>query len=117
MLTTLLGKALILESTLAKIPTPDRMTLKAFRINFFHGRPEESKDWPILGGHSSNLYEDPDDLLVLHTTEPPDRLTIFAQDNLGFFFRVSIKNYSFPLSQAYSKTRMKVPMGLPQGLW
>ncbi|KAK1241109.1 hypothetical protein MKX08_001083 [Trichoderma sp. CBMAI-0020] len=80
-------EALIFESTLAKIPTPDRKILKAFRINFFHGRPEESKDWPMLGGHSSGLYEDPDDLLVLHTTEPPDRLTVFAQDYLGFFFR------------------------------
>lgn len=95
MLISLLGKAIIFESTLAKIPTPDRKILKAFQINFFHGKPEESKDWLMLGGYSSSLYEDPDDLLVLHATEPPDRLTVFVQDYLGFFFRVRIINYLF----------------------
>ena len=79
---------MVLESTLAVIPPPDRKTLKAFRINFFHGRPDQNKDWPMLGGHSSNLYEDFDDLMVLHTAEPPDRLTMFVQDNLGFLFKV-----------------------------
>lgn len=79
---------MIFESTLATIPPPDRKTLKAFRINFFHGRPEESKDWPMLGGHSSDLYDDPDDLVVLHTAEPPDRLTMFVQDYFGFMFKV-----------------------------
>ncbi|RTE84831.1 hypothetical protein BHE90_000608 [Fusarium euwallaceae] len=80
-------EAMIFESTLATIPPPDRKTLKAFRINFFHGRPEESKDWPMLGGHSSSLYDDPDDLVVLHTAEPPDRLTMFVQDYFGFLFK------------------------------
>lgn len=85
MLTIRLGKALIFESTLAKIPTPDRKILKAFRINFSHGKPEERTSWPMLGGHGSSLYDDPDDLLVLHVAEPPDRMTIFVQDYLGFF--------------------------------
>ncbi|KAI8680304.1 hypothetical protein NCS57_00310600 [Fusarium keratoplasticum] len=80
-------EAMIFESTLATIPPPDRKTLKAFRINFFHGRPEESRDWPMLGGHSSDLYDDPDDLVVLHTAEPPDRLTLFVQDYFGFLFK------------------------------
>lgn len=81
---------MLFESTLAVIPPPDRKTLKAFRINFYHGRPEESKDWPMLGGSSSDIYEDPDDLVVLRTTEPPDRLTMFAQDYLGFLFKVGL---------------------------
>lgn len=79
---------MIFESTLATIPPPDRKTLKAFRINFFHGRPEDAGSWPILGGHSSDLYDDPDDLVVLHTAEPPDRLTMFVQDYFGFMFKV-----------------------------
>ncbi|EHK50253.1 hypothetical protein TRIATDRAFT_280152 [Trichoderma atroviride IMI 206040] len=77
----------LLEQIRTTLKEYNRKILKAFRIYFFHGRPEESKDWPMLGGHSSSLYEDPDDLLVLHTTEPPDRLTVFVQDYLGFFFR------------------------------
>ncbi|CEI70987.1 hypothetical protein FVEN_g9651 [Fusarium venenatum] len=79
-------EAILFEGTLATIPQPDRRTLKAFRIHFFHGRPEESRDFPMLGGRSSNLYDDPDDLLVLHTREPPDRLTTFVQDYFGFLF-------------------------------
>ncbi|KAM5344699.1 hypothetical protein ACJ41O_010561 [Fusarium nematophilum] len=79
-------EAMIFESTLASIPPPDRKTLKAFRVNFFHGRPEESKDFPMLGGHSASLYDDPDGLVVLHTSEPPDRLTMFVQDYFGFLF-------------------------------
>jgi hypothetical protein len=45
----------------------------------------------MLGGHSSDLYDDPDDLVVLHTAEPPDRLTMFVQDYFGFLFKVSIR--------------------------
>lgn len=93
---------MIFESTLATIPPPDRKTLKAFRINFFHGRPEESKDWPMLGGHSSDLYDDPDDLVVLHTAEPPDRLTMFVQDYFGFLFKVCTA--SLPSSHCFRLT-------------
>lgn len=84
------GEALIFESTLATIPPPDRKTLKAFRTNFFHGRPGEAGAFPMLGGHSSSLYDDSDDLLVLHSREPPDRLTMFVQDNFGYLFEVRI---------------------------
>ncbi len=76
------------ESTLASVPPPDRKTLKAFRLNFFHGRPEDSTSFPMLGGHSSELYDDPDDLVVLQVSEPPDRLTMFVQDNFGYLFKV-----------------------------
>lgn len=86
---------MLFEGTLATIPQPDRRTLKAFLIHFFHGRPEESRDSPMLGGCSSNLYDDPDDLLVLHTREPPDRLTTFVQNYFGFLFEVNTLNYTW----------------------
>ena len=90
MLMTYAGEAMIFESTLATIPPPDRKTLKAFRNNFFHKGPERVEGWPMLGGHSSSLYDDPDDLVVLHTAEPPDRLTMFVQGYFGFLFKVCI---------------------------
>ncbi|KAH7276031.1 hypothetical protein B0J15DRAFT_476441 [Fusarium solani] len=80
-------EAMIFESTLATIPPPDRKTIKAFRNNFFHKGPERVEGWPMLGGHSSSLYDDPDDLVVLHTAEPPDRLTMFVQGYFGFLFK------------------------------
>ncbi|KAJ3544900.1 hypothetical protein NM208_g2782 [Fusarium decemcellulare] len=80
-------EAMMFESTLATIPAPDRKTLKAFQINFFHGKLEDRDAFPMLGGHSSSLYDDPDDLVVLHRAEPPDRLTMFVQDYFGFLFK------------------------------
>ncbi|KAK3297131.1 uncharacterized protein B0H64DRAFT_391417 [Chaetomium fimeti] len=79
-------EALVFESTLARIQPPDRKTLKAFRRNFFHGRPGETRSFPMLGGPSSSVYDDEDDLLALHGTEDPDRLTVFVRDNFGFLF-------------------------------
>ncbi|CAG7561059.1 unnamed protein product [Fusarium equiseti] len=83
---TLKEYTLVFESTLATIPPPGRKILKAFRMNFFHGRPEEAGAFPTLGGHGAHLYDDADDLLVLHTRELPDRLTMFVQDYFGFLF-------------------------------
>jgi len=82
------GEALVFESTLARIQPPDRKTLKAFRFTFFHGRPGDPQSFPVLGGHSSSVYDDEDDLLALHGTEDPDRLTLFVRDNFGFLFQV-----------------------------
>ena len=83
-----IGEALIFESTLAHIPPPDRKTLKAFRFNFFRGRPGQESAFPMLGGPSSGLYDDPDDLVALQVAEDPDRLTMFVRNNLGFMFQV-----------------------------
>ena len=80
------------ESTLARLQPPDRKTLKAFRFNFFHGRPGNDKSFPMLGGHSSTAYDDLNDLLALHATEDLDRLTVFVKDNFGFLFQVCIYN-------------------------
>ncbi len=76
------------ESTLARLQPPDRKTLKAFRFNFFHGRPGDNQSFPMLGGHGSTVYDDSNDLLALHTTEDLDRLTVFVRDNFGFLFQV-----------------------------
>ncbi|KAH6880395.1 hypothetical protein B0T10DRAFT_495357 [Thelonectria olida] len=79
-------EALLFESTLASIPPPDRKTLKAFRSFFFHKRPGDGDGFPMIGGHSSAIYDNPDDLVALHSSEAPDRLTKFVQNNFGFLF-------------------------------
>ncbi|TGJ81571.1 hypothetical protein E0Z10_g7193 [Xylaria hypoxylon] len=86
------GEALIFESTLTHISPPDRKTLKAFRFNLFHGRPGQEGTFPILGGQSSNLYDDPDDLVALQVAEDSDRLTMFVKDNFGFLFQEEAPN-------------------------
>ena len=88
MLKCLLGEALVFEGTIASIPPPDRKTLKAFRFNFFHGRPGDSTSFPMLGGHSAELFDDLDDLMTLQASEPPDRLTMFVQNYFGYLFKV-----------------------------
>ncbi|KAK3387542.1 hypothetical protein B0H63DRAFT_559043 [Podospora didyma] len=80
-------EAMLFESTLAAIPPPDRKTLKAFRFNFFHGRPQTPEAFPTLGGNSCSLYDDPDDLVALHASDHRDRLTVFVQDNFGYLFK------------------------------
>ena len=49
-----------------------------FRLNFFHGPPENSTSFPTLGGHNWELYDDPHDLVVLQALEQPDRVTMFV---------------------------------------
>ncbi|KAK4096455.1 hypothetical protein N658DRAFT_554383 [Parathielavia hyrcaniae] len=80
-------EALVFESTLARIEKPDRKTLKAFRFNFFHGRPGGPQAFPMLGGHSATVYDDANDLVALHSNEQPDRLTVFFKDNFWFLFQ------------------------------
>lgn len=80
------GEALIFESTLASVPRPDRNTLKAFRSNFF--RKLGNEHLPLLEGHSSEVYDDPNDLVALHNSKPADRLTTFVKNDLGFLFKV-----------------------------
>lgn len=76
------------ESVLSSLPAPDKKTLKAFKYNFFHGRPHEEESFPILGGPGMRLYDDGEDLVVLRAPERQDRLSILVQDYLGCFFRV-----------------------------
>ncbi|KAM7204001.1 hypothetical protein V8F33_001972 [Rhypophila sp. PSN 637] len=80
-------EALIFDSTLAAIPPPDRKTLKAFREVFFHGRPNDPDSFPTLGGSSSTVYNDPNDLVAVHRLQDLDRLTVFVRDHFGYFFQ------------------------------
>jgi hypothetical protein len=43
----------------------------------------------MLGGHSSTLYDDQDDLMAVKESEPPDRLTAFVRNNFAYLFRVN----------------------------
>lgn len=80
---------MIFESTIARLQRPDPKITKAFRLNFFHGRPEDKLSFPMLGGHSSTLYDDPEDLIALQVVEESDKLTTFVRDHFGFMFQVS----------------------------
>lgn len=87
-------EALIFESTLARLPEPNNKTLKAFRRRFFNGGSKDDHAFPILGGHSSHLLDDADDLVALKVEEEQDRLTVFVQNHLAFLFQVGLKEHS-----------------------
>ncbi|CAG9982241.1 unnamed protein product [Clonostachys byssicola] len=74
------------ESVLASQPTPDRRMLKAFCLGFYHGPPRAEDSFPILGGKSSSLYDDIDDLMILRPPVRSDRLSTFLRNFLGFIF-------------------------------
>ncbi|OCL01209.1 hypothetical protein AOQ84DRAFT_351025 [Glonium stellatum] len=80
-------KALLFEYTLATLPPPTKRTLEAFRWHFFNGDPAGSDSFPTLGGHSSGLFDDEDDLMALRMAEDQDRLTTFVQNHLSFLFQ------------------------------
>jgi hypothetical protein len=69
LLTIPTGELLLFESTLAPLRPPDRRTLKAFCVQFFH---EKTDPVPILGGASKSLYDDLDDLVALHDSTELD---------------------------------------------
>ncbi|KAK3386253.1 hypothetical protein B0T20DRAFT_427706 [Sordaria brevicollis] len=80
-------EALFFESSLAKIPPPDARTLKAFRYNFFHGVHDKwtRTTFPTLGGSSASVYDDTDDLVVLHGTgEPIDRMSRLLAHSISY---------------------------------
>lgn len=89
-------EAMIFESTLARLPPPERKAWKAFRLNFFHGPSDDVHSFPMLGGSSASLYDDQDDLVQIHATQRPDRLTSMALDNFGFLFKDESRNANVP---------------------
>ncbi|KAF2822691.1 hypothetical protein CC86DRAFT_300463 [Ophiobolus disseminans] len=78
-------KALLFESTLASLPPPSKRVLRAFRTEFLN-ESLGSGSFPTLGGHSTGLYDDIDDLVALRMPESQDRLTTFVQEHLGVLF-------------------------------
>lgn len=73
------GEALVFESTPASVPRPDRNTLEAFRSTFFRKLGDENL--LLLEGHSSEVYNDPGDLVALHNFKPSDRPTMFVKNS------------------------------------
>ena len=70
------GEALILESTLLSLKSPQTRTLEAFR-NVFHNVNSSGGGYPTLGGHSARILDDANDLVALRTRQEEDRLTSF----------------------------------------
>ena len=80
--------SLLVESTLASLPRPSKGTLRAFQSVFYNEGQVKGDPFPTLGGHSSGLYDDIDDLVTLRVQEDQDRLTTFTQEHLAFLFPV-----------------------------
>jgi hypothetical protein len=71
------------EEQLALLSKPRPQTLGAFRHVYYNGAPDP---FPTLGGSSSTLYDDSDDLVAIKGQERPDRLTSLIQNHFGFLF-------------------------------
>ncbi|KAF2496386.1 hypothetical protein BU16DRAFT_509404 [Lophium mytilinum] len=79
-------EALMFESTLLSLAPPSQRVLQALRIKFQNITPDDPEGWPTLGGASSNIYDDGNDLVALRTAPHQDRMTTFVRDRLGIFF-------------------------------
>ena len=79
------------ESKFAALSPPDKKTFKAFREELFEWDSVTNSNLCVIGGHSKHLYDEPNDLVALRNREQQDGLSQFAEDHLGYFFRVSRK--------------------------
>ncbi|XPS96317.1 hypothetical protein M3J09_005587 [Ascochyta lentis] len=79
-------EALFFESTLATLPPPSKSVLRAFQEEYYNKTDGRADPFPTLGGTSTGLYDDIDDLVALRVQNDPDRMTKFAQENLAFLF-------------------------------
>jgi len=86
---TSVGKALVLESTLACLGPPPARTFDAIHHAVTHYDEKSRKREPILEGYSSTLYTTNTDLVVLKQGEFEDRFTAFVQRYLPILFMVS----------------------------
>ncbi len=93
------GEAMFFESHLASLPHPTKRTLDAFRYHFFNC--DSGSPYPTLGGQSSTLFDDADDLVALRA-EDRDRLTAFLQDHCSRLWKVCSNSRSLLVSQADS---------------
>ena len=82
-------ETLVLESTMAALPPPSKTVWEAFKHEFDLKESNKNGDFHVLGGESASLYDVRDELVALRLVENHDRLTRFAQANLGFIFPVS----------------------------
>ncbi|KAF2852198.1 hypothetical protein T440DRAFT_466903 [Plenodomus tracheiphilus IPT5] len=81
-------EAMLLESTMASLPSPQKSVMRAFRQEFYNQHKGRGEPFPTLGGNSASLYDDIDDLVALRILEDSDRLTNFTQEHLAFLFPV-----------------------------
>ncbi|PQE28778.1 chorismate mutase protein [Rutstroemia sp. NJR-2017a WRK4] len=103
-------EAIVLDSTLLSIEKPSSRTLTAFR-NVFHNVHVSGIDgaYPTLGGHSSQIYDDADDLMVLKSQLEEDRLTRFLRYYFAILF--TVKRTDSPLVY-FSEGRLRLVVAL-----
>jgi hypothetical protein len=82
-------EAMLFESTMATMPAPSKGVLRAFQENFYNTPGGKGKPLPALGGDSSNIYDNRDDLVTLRVQNSSDRVSNFAKEKLAFLFLVS----------------------------
>ena len=82
-----LEKAIIRQSTLLSLGTPSSRVLQAFR-NEFHNLANPEGSFSTLGGCSSKILDNSDDLMVLHNQVDEDRLTSFLRRYFSILFIV-----------------------------
>lgn len=56
---------------------------------------------------STSLNDNADDLVVLHTSEPPDRFTRFVQNNMGYLFKV-ILSFKLGIRKVFQLNRWRI---------
>jgi hypothetical protein len=100
----------VLDSTLLSIEKPSSRTLTAFR-NVFNNVHVSGADgaYPTLGGNSSQLYDNANDLMVLKSQLEEDRLTRFLRYYFAILF--TVKRTESPLVY-FSERRLRLAVAL-----
>ncbi|KAK8107055.1 uncharacterized protein PG998_009068 [Apiospora kogelbergensis] len=80
-------QALLSESRITSLPTPDRRTLEAFRWQLWKGTPWMSGSKCALGGNGRYIYDDHNALVALKVPDQHDRMSQFAENHLGHLFK------------------------------
>ncbi|KAJ2994267.1 hypothetical protein NUW58_g1596 [Xylaria curta] len=93
-------EALLAESHIAALPHPDKRTFKAFRGELFKWDRDFDRSLCIIGGRSKLLYDNSEELVTLRASEQQDKLSLFVEDYLGYFFREDPKNDTIKLYHA-----------------
>ena len=83
------GEAIVLESALISLKPPASRILEAYR-NVFHNVASSGGGYPTLGGRSSEILDNVDDLMSLHKPLEEDRLTKWLRYYLPILFVVSL---------------------------
>jgi hypothetical protein len=81
------GEAVLLKSTLLSTRQPSKRTFEAF-YNVFHNVDATGVSFPTLGGPSTRVLDDRDDLAALHRPTEEDRLTTIVRQHFRWLFRV-----------------------------